>query len=395
MNGQDRGTWTSASNAEADLRCPGRHLAQRPIPEPASSKDAESGRAIHAALAAQGTPEHERMLALLDSSEKDMHDRCVDIEQRKVAEFFGQAVPDLRVYREQRYWVKFQGQGFSVLEHSGQADAVYRHGLRGLVLDYKTLFGDVPASSSNLQLRDNVCLAAGNLLLSECGAVLIQPWVTGNPDICLYGPEDIQRARREMFERVIASNNPASARVPGDLQCAYCRAKGVCQEYQRWAGALVPDVSGVLGVPMEQWTPEQRSMVAERLSVAQALLDTWKAHLKACLAADPQSVPGWGLADGKVREVITDPQRVFERFCKLVADKATPEQQTASFMGAVAVAKGKLRDAVAGLSGLKGKGLSGAVDGLTEGLVERTVTAPSLKKLTVTAPNGAGWPGGA
>lgn len=390
---QERGAWTSASNAEADLRCPGRHVAQRAVPEiKMPDRDRDSGQRIHAVLALQGNDAHKEAYAALTQEEKDTHDRCSDIEQRKVVEFFGKdaANPAMKVIREQRFWVKIRvpdvtnPKAGTMIEHSGQPDVVYRLGLRGLVIDYKTLFGEHAGSSSNLQLRDLACLVRGNLLLNEVGTVLAQPWAGMNPDICLYQRADLDRAASEMFERVRASNDPASVRAPGEVQCAFCRAKKDCAQYQKWAGGMVPAMLNVLEVPMEQWTPDQRAMAADRLKAAEDFLANLKAFLKDSLEKDPASVPGWTLAPGQMRATITDPQGVFDRFCKL-ADKLTLDQKVAGFMSAVAVAKGKLKSAVGTATGLKGKSLQQAVDGLCEGLVEEKQTAPTLARMEATA----------
>lgn len=355
---------TSASNAAADQGCPGRHLAQKGLPS-TTSKDSEHGRLIHAALAGDG-----EALRALTVEQRDTFERCREIEKKLLAQYFPDAGGSnpLKVFREQRYWVLVDGK----FEHSGKFDLVVRCGPQGMVIDYKTLPGDVDEAPDNQQLRDGVVLLAGHLLVEEMAAVIIQPMVSMEPKVALYGPEDIERSRNALFERVRKSNDPASPRIASEVACKFCRAKSHCHEYQKWAGSSVPVMLTLLDVPMAQWTPEQRQIFCERLPVAQKWLDDAKDLIKEGLAKDPAFVPGYYLAPGAKRETIKDPQEVFNRFSTL---GGTVNQ----FMGCVSVAKGKLKEALAEVTGGKGKSLDQAMKTITDGLVEVSQNAPSLK----------------
>lgn len=375
---------TSASSALPDSLCPGRHLAQIGC-EDVKSPWSESGSKIHAALAEN--PREGINIGTIKSltlDEREIFDACREIEKKKVLEFFGPveerspkgANGELRmkVIREQRFWGKMFLADVT-LEHSAQADVIYRCGLKALICEYKTLAGDVPESSRNLQLRDQCVLTRGNLApLEEIGTVVIQPFVTHSPEICLYTKEDIDRAEREMWARVSQSNDPNSPRVPGDIQCQYCLAKSKCIEYQRWAGSMVPQMLSVLDVPISEWTADQRAMFLDRAPAAQKWLDECKAAIEAGLANDPSFVPGWTLVPGNERETITDLKTLFERFVSLGGNQ---EQ----FVSAVSMTKKNLREAVNGLTGARGKALDTAIATLTEGIVEVKQNKPSLKKV--------------
>jgi len=102
-----RGGWTSASNASADAACPGRHQAQKGLPE-SSGEWAESGRKIHAALANEPV----NATTLLSLEEREVFDACRDIEKKLVLQYFGDTTmggpgTGMRVFREQRYWARF------------------------------------------------------------------------------------------------------------------------------------------------------------------------------------------------------------------------------------------------------------------------------------------------
>jgi hypothetical protein len=358
---------TSASNAEADYLCPGRHAAQKGLPREATDWS-EHGRKIHKALADSG---NRTLVESLTLEERETFDRCREIEKRFVQQLF----PDLghqnpmRVFREQRLWTKIDGQW----EHSGQPDVVFRAGPQALIGEYKTLPGDVPGAARNMQLRDQAVLVRGALLVDEVAVFVNQPLVTMSPELVVYSADDLKRAEQELFARVRASNDPNSKRVAGEIQCKFCRAKKLCPTYQQWAGSNLPTMLSILDVPMGNWTPDQRAIFCERLSVAQTWLDDAKQMMKDGLEKDPEYVPGWFLKPGAVLEHIKDPQECFNRFAALGG--TIPQ-----FMATVKVGKTKLREAVNEVTGAKGKALDAAIDALTDGIVEKSQNAPSLKR---------------
>lgn len=358
---------TSASAALPDSLCPGRFLAQRGIPEPPLGEDAETGRRIHAALAKDDPTG-------LTLDEVETFDACRAIEYQKALEFFGDDLPKAKVFREQRYWVKYKNAG-GLLEHSGQPDVVYRYGQRALICDFKVLMGDHPESSRNLQLRDYTVIVAGHFVnVSEVGTVVIQPLVTHKPEICVYQKEDIERAAQDMFSRVIASNDPQSPRVAGKVQCSFCKAKPICVEYNQWSGSMLPVTQDLFQVAMLSWTPLQRALAAEILSPAGKRLEEIKEFLKKGLKRDDGFIPGWSLSKGRVTEKITDAQTCFDRFAALGGDLA-------AYMKTLNVGKTQLREALNALTGAKGKSLDNALKTLTDGIVDVSVSEGSLTKV--------------
>lgn len=374
--------WTSASNAQPDSLCAGRHIAQRGIPEPSKSAEASGGTKIHLALAGQfpDGSKDTNAVGKLALEERETYDACRSIEQKIVKQFFGEAERTssnpLSVFRHLRNWVQIKSpNGQLPFMHSGEADVIYREGVKLLIADYKTLSGDTPDSSRNLQLRDLAVLAWGALApIEEVATVIIQPFVTHSPEICLYTREELGKAQDEMFQRVLASNNPDSPRTPGMVQCNFCLAKDRCQEYQNWAGAMLPEKLLPLDVPMVGWTPEQRARAAEALGPAFDLLNNIRASLKAGIERDPNYCPGFMLAPGNKREVINDPQLCYNRFEKLGGSLS-------QFIACISVGKGKLREAMNEVTGAKGAMLDNAMRALCDGIVEVHQNEPSLKKI--------------
>lgn len=360
----------------ADSFCPGRHLAQKGMPDSPSAAS-ESGQKIHAALAAGSQLQGGRpTLDALNVEEREVYDACETIRCKVVEQYFGNfAGKPYREFREQRLWAKFKFNGVEY-EHSGQYDFAARCETKALILDYKTLAGEVAESSHNLQLRDLACLLAGNMVPTEEVAVaIVQPFVTHKPELCVYNRADLTRATKAMFDRVVTSNDPKSRRIAGEVQCKFCKARSKCVEYQKWAGQITPPAMlGILSVPMQSWTPEQCATAANALGPCQKFLDELKDLLKSRLEADPLSVPGWTLKPGFVRESITNPAEVFKRFVGLGGN-------VEQFMPVITVTKAKLKEAAHELTGARGKQLDAAMETLTNGCVQGTQTAPSLKRV--------------
>lgn len=359
--------WTSASNAPADALCAGRHSAQAGLTEEKSA-DATGGQAIHDALKL-GDP------SKLTLQQRDIYDSCQTIEAKLVLDVFGDKAK-LTVFREQRYWCKVNA-GESVYEHSGQADVIYRVGTRALVLDYKTLQGDVEDSPKNLQLRDLACLVHGQpgALINEVVTAIIQPLVTHSPEVCIYGEDDLARAEAEMFARIAASNAPNPALTAGEVQCKFCLAKKICPAYSEWMGKQLPVVSdNLFSVAMTQWTPEQRALAASVLAPAMKGLEEIKEFLKDGLSKDPAFIPGWTLTAPQVREKINDPQACFDRF-------AAHGGKLDKFMAGVEVSKTKLKEALHEATQLRGKALDAEMKKLCDGIVTVTNTQPSLRRV--------------
>jgi hypothetical protein len=365
-NPNERGLHTSASAAEADSLCAGRHLFQREMPD-VKSEDAEAGTNVHDALG-KGSPDG------LDLEGQELYDRCQGIEKEVVARYFGLDAPP-PPEREKRLWIAWT-QTTGGLQHSGQPDALYRCKARALIIDYKTGRNETPASPSNMQLRDLAVLGWANKpLLNEIAVAIIQPWVTSKPEICVYKADDIKKASQLLLARVQASNDKSAPRVAGELQCKYCRARSKCPEYQKFATAIVPmGDRSIVDIPVDDWTPQQCAVFLGSLGRAEKWLEECKSKMKALIKANPSAVPGWTLKPGVVRESITDAQTVFNRFSEL---GGSLEQ----FMGCITIGKAKVKEQVAGVTKTKGKALEAVMDGLTAGCVEAKESEPSLKKV--------------
>jgi hypothetical protein len=365
---ESRGTSTSASSAQADSLCAGRHLAQQRFPEEQSSSDSIYGTRVHDALASQKDD-------MLNPDQQSTYEACNAIVQKILPQFFGQDIKDALAIptREKRFWLTWA----DGLKHSGQLDAIYKRATKALIVEFKTLNGEIAESSRNMQLRDQAVLLDFNVpLLSEVGVVVVQPLVTHSPEICVYKREDLLRARNELYARVNASNNPTSPRKAGEIQCKFCRARSGCPEYNAWAGrevAATPETESLIEKPVFQWSPAERTVFLDRAGVIEKWIDNCKMELKKMLKADPEAVPGYELKPGATKGTIINPQAVFDNFSKV---GGTLDQ----FMKCVSVTKSALEVEVRTVTKAKGKKLEDAVDAIIGENVQKKQNEPSIVK---------------
>lgn len=354
--------WTSASNAPADARCPGRHLAQRHLPDSEESEAAIFGTAIHEALKTDDPSK-------LQSDALSIYEGCMEIREKLIMEKFGMDASKVTRVKEERVW--WTG---SNLQHSAQLDLLCKLNNEGLIIEYKTLTGEVEDATVNEQLRDQVALAAGAHKLTEIDVAVVQPLVTYTPRVVRYTIDTIKRAQVEMAERVKASNDPNSKRIAGAVQCKFCKARFTCKEYSEFVSLAVPIAMYSLTSPVNTWTPEQRALFCERYPIATKWIEETKSQIKELIRINPESVPGWRLAPGDIRKTINNPGELHTRFIQL---GGTTEQ----FMAAIEVGKGALEKQMRAATGLKGKSLKAKIDEILAGVVEEKQCDSSLDRI--------------
>lgn len=374
-----RGGWTSASNAAADERCHGRHLAQKQAPKRKllDSDDAAFGRKIHEALVTEN-PEG------LDTQQVKVYEMVLDIRAKVIDQVFGGDAPNIKVIKERRFKVgvlSVPGKVNSArFEHSAQLDYLARMGNRLLIIEYKTLPGEVANASQNLQLRDQAVCSARTLVATHVITCVIQPLVTHQPELCEYDAAALTKAENELFARVRNSNNPQAWRTPNPISCKFCTATVICPEYQEWAGSRLPQTQSLTTVPLSQWSPAQRAEFCTMLPVAQKWLDDCKAEMKRLLKESPELVPGFTLKEGAERVAIIDPQQLFDRLVAASPDLKVDELLPL-YMRCVAVKKGDFEGLVRKATGLKGKALHAKLESMLEGIVAIARNDSSIAKV--------------
>lgn len=354
---------TSASNAPADALCAGRHQAQIGLPD-IVTEDASFGTQIHDALVNDDATK-------LKPEQLSVFEGCIEIREKLIMEKFGLDATKAERIKEQRFWWRSDD---GKMVHSAKVDLVVRHGPEALIIEYKTLPGEVEGAAANEQLRDQAALAAGNLQLNEVDVAVVQPLVTYTPAVCRYDSVAIVKSQLEMVQRVTASNDPHAKRTAGVVQCRYCKARFTCKEYSQFTALAVPAAMSALAVPVHQWTPEQRALFCERLPVAMKWLEECKRAIKEMIKKEPGSVPGYQLSKPTIRRPINNPNELHTRFLGM---GGTTDQ----FMACVQIGKGELEVQVRAATKLKGKGLKAKLDEMLAGIVEEKPDEPSLEEV--------------
>lgn len=368
---ENRGDWTSASNAASDHLCPGRHQAQRGMPELPKTPESTTGERIHAIWCGPGCLN-------ATEEEKDAAESLFEQERELAEQYFGKeaAFETVRCC-EQRLWHEFPAlfQPHHDLKTSGRFDVVRIHpGTdRALLLDGKTGWRQVEISERNLQLRRLAALVSLNMgALDEIAVAVLKPHSKPS-QLCVYSYDDLAKSVAEMERDVSASHNPNAKRIPGEEQCRYCRAREVCPARQAWLGEIMPKALPLPMMPAHIWTPKQRSLFLEREASIRKWLEDRKEEIKELLEKDPDAVPGYRLAPGDVRETITDLQEVYRRF-------AVEGGTTSQFLKAVKGVKKNLTEQVREVTGLKGNALKSKVGEMIEGCTEWKRSAPTIEK---------------
>jgi RecB family exonuclease len=360
MTNDERKGWTSASSAESDWLCDGRHLAQRDIPEPATSEDASRGQRIHAAMETFN-PE------ALNADEGECWEQLQEMEAKAIAAW-GSADEEYEVLREKRLWIEFAG-----IKHSGKADAVFLDAVEGraIILDYKTGRGNVTESPRNLQLRDLAVLVARNHGMSEVTVAILQPFSKVVQTV--YTAPELVQALEEMEDRVKRSNDSAARRTPGETQCKYCRAKATCPEFLAVAEAVATD-----GATPELMQNSIKSIASEKLgkflSLVRLAEETATDEVRRRIEAG-DAVAGWTLKPGRETEKITDATTVFNR---ALAAGVTQEAFVAQ---CITVGKTALKAALKTATGAKGKALDAGLDTLLAGATETKTSNTILTQI--------------
>ena len=357
----------SSSKLEQIVSCEGSHNAQKGLPQH-KNKDATHGTDIHNALAGKTDPND------LAPSNYDTYEKCKEVEEKCLSIWKENTIPfeegdTLEEIREQRLYLN---EGYAPVA-SGEYDVIYIHrpSKSGLILDYKTLFGDHTPAPGNYQLRIDCVMAADLFFLENLTVGLVQPNVSPQYSLCSYGPVDIETAKGEIMAALVRARDPEAARTPGAKQCRWCLARGNpdrCPE----SVAQLTQLSTIAPGPIML---EDMPRMAELYFLAKPMLEHIKARLEDQLGVDEYSIHGYGLGSPRRTETITDPLKIFAQ----MAEDIGVEQE--EFLNCMTAAKGKLQALVGKKTGLKGKALKNKFDEYLKGHVNESFGKRSLVKL--------------
>lgn len=355
----------SASSAYRRRRCAGsanlvRALTQAGKLPLAPSADALSGTRVHQAWCGLKVPE-------LAPREAETLSSLQRMESMLVTDWAAGAEVAL-IGREQRLWLH---EGLEPV-HSGAFDVAYGtvgKPARMLIIDGKTLFGEVTPAEENDQLRELVGLARANFSrCQEFTVAILQPWVSARPSVAFYDATEAELALRELRRTIKDNADPDAPRTAG-VWCSKCPAFEFCDQ-SRALSVRTSDLAkaindGSLALP----SGPEAAQLLEATKVAQKYLEAITERYKALLASDPLLVPGWGLRHGRVRE-ITDVAK---------AAQIAPEFMSLDeFNSALSVSVSALQELCAQGSGLRGRALEDLFNRRFAPVIRYKPTGPML-----------------
>lgn len=366
----ERGNLPSASAASRYAACLGSWELERQVAEVESTADAATGNRIHSALALEPVTN-------ITADETYIIERCREQELGLVKQVFVNSTEEPQVFREKRLWsIQNHGLGYEDKRlWSGKPDVVYVEGESALIIDYKSGRGTVEDAAENLQLRCLVALLheSFGFTLQEITVAIIQPLV-GPPSVVSYELEDLMDAVRESRLLMDAIMQPDQTRTPSEAACKYCKGKPYCFEARELAvtGPLTNAPEGITPDAIASTlTSSHLAQFLNRAAQAEAVIEACKSEARRRLG-EGETIEGWTLKEGTVRESITNSEMAASRFLEL----GTYEQLSS----AITLNKTKLKEAVKTATGFKGQQLTDKLDALLDGCTESKMSQPILTK---------------
>lgn len=321
------------SHMEKYLLCPGSYTAQQGLPESPINQLAESGIKIHKALKLALDIDDIKPLSVPDGA----FDWLTDDRERKIAQDFANKV--IEIVKEgdySKWWIYPEYElnsadcstGFG-LPIRGTADLIVL-GWRIndpkpdiIVFDYKTGYASQIDATRNLQLRAYCTLAAWQF--ADEKPQNVYGWIfsagdTGNAQFTKveFSDKDLAEAKDELGEIIVNCQDNPDKRIPGELQCKYCRACGNLSACSESVGNLSVTVSTseALTVAVKPLPPAMATVAKNiflQLRQLDAAKDKFNSWLKEVIKAYPDSVPWAELKPGKTKRTVVAPETVFQK----------------------------------------------------------------------------------
>ncbi|HET9376392.1 MAG TPA: DUF2800 domain-containing protein [Chthoniobacterales bacterium] len=369
MHDSERLDLPSASEAYARRRCLGRTALIRQLRNagklqpPPESDDAKSGTQVHQAWASGNDNG-------LSSSQRNTLDSLIRIEKLVVANWAG-GEPYSLLSREDRLWLH---KGLEPI-HSGRYDVAYvsLNRKRMLIIDGKTLYGQVEAADTNDQLRELVALCRHNFPgIEEFTVAIVQPNVPGGISIAAYDALESELALRLLRQHLEDIKDPYHQRNPGPY-CKFCPAALQCPQMRGTIYTVADTIKGIQAGDFDLPLGPRGALLLARIKLAKPLLDLFESAYKAALEEDPGAVPNWRLREGKNVRRISDIKTAWQ-----VAHVRGMELD--AFLESVELSVGKLEAAYGQIAQAKGKALTQKFNQAFEPVIERQQYAPELEE---------------
>jgi len=373
MHDPERLDLPSASSAHRRRRCVGsenliRELRWRGLlKEKLSSEDAKSGTLVHRAWAGETVQLSSQQTRTLAELRK--------LEALVVADWSGQEDFTL-IGREERLWLH---DGITPLL-SGQYDAAYRtrDTYRVLILDAKTLYGEVQSAEYNDQLRELVALFCHNYpRIEHFRVAILCPNLAERCTIGDYDAWEAQLALRLTRLTLSDAQDPEAPRTPG-AYCDHCPAVLQCEEARQLVGTtynLAKRIEqGEFALPLGT----KGSAILESIITADKVLSALKLAYKRELEANSEALPGWRLKPGKQIRQINDVDSAME-----VAVREGFSLK--AFLECTELSIGKLEERLGVIKAQSGRALANRFKSVFEPLISLKVYAPELERVKTKA----------
>ena len=314
MTDTERLDLASATSANRRRRCSGsvnlvnelrRQGKLKVLPADA---DAQSGTRVHQAWCENNSDDGRLIGALTNTETKTLANLQI-MEDKLVTQWAGSDQYVL-LGREQRLWMH---EGFDPI-HSGQFDVAYGTiaTKRMLILDGKTLFGEVSPAETNDQLRELVALAHLNYPQAlEFTVAILQPWFCREPSVAVYDKAEAELALRLVRATIADCADPDAPRTPGPW-CRHCPAIHHCEEARTLVGSTYRLAKRIEAGEYTLPVGEQGSRFLDSVKTAETILEALKKAYREILIRDPQALPGWYMKEGKKVREISDVLKAWE-----------------------------------------------------------------------------------
>lgn len=353
----------SSSSLDSDIRCLGKRSLESKIPvsEKKSTKWSETGDKVHQVL--------EGKLAIEDVSNSDKY--TVGRIMNEEARIFDKAkMQGSKVFREKRLWATDQNMA---ARYSGRLDTIYLKALSGLFIDYKSGFAWVVPIERNWQICSQAVLVYENFGCTSLVGTLIHPHHPDSLSESRFFKEDELKYLSQEILLWIDQMVEDAPRTPNAISCAYCKAKGICPEYQSLIKVIQVDSHGKLATAdlLRTMSPSERATRLDELDLASKIIKHDEDLAKILLKEDEASIVNYRLSPSATTE-ITDDKKAKE----IVAQKYGEEIAENSMIFNLTLCA----EQVGTLRGNKKKGKEEVLIDLSSVIVKKP-KSPSLKKV--------------
>jgi hypothetical protein len=330
------------------------------IPE---DPDAASGTLVHKAMA--GEP------VALNANQRLTLEELQRLEQMVVTDWSA-GEPVFLIGREERLWLH---EGWEPVM-SGQYDVAYgKDSWKSvLIIDFKTLYGEVEPAEYNDQLRELVGLYYFNHPEAEkIRVAILAPKLRDRCTLADYDRLEMELAKRLMRFSLAEAAAPDAPRTPG-AWCTRCPAKLNCEEARRLVGRTYDLAQLIEKGDYQLPLGEKGAAYLENIRTVRSILQKMEEAYKAKLAEAPDAIPGWRLKEGKRVRVINEPEKTFARARQLWFSDA-------DFWACVEIAVGRLEEKVREKTKASGKALAAEFNAAFGEWVTYKQYAPELERI--------------